>query len=281
MIIVALVILGLALGSFVNALVWRVREQEVESAKKKPDKAYLKTLSIRRGRSICPNCKHQLAAKDLLPLLSWLALKGKCRYCKKPISVQYPLVEAGTALLFVASYIWWPVALHGVQTALFATWLALAVGLVALLVYDLKWFLLPNRILYPLGCIATLYALIGIIASDNPAEALLNVILAVLIGGGLFYVLFQMSKGKWIGGGDVKLGWVLGLIVGTPAKSVLVIFLAALLGTIVSLPLLFAERLKKSSLIPFGPFLILAAIIVVFFGHDMLNWYHRTFFPYI
>src|SRR4051812_13278636 len=100
MIIAVLIVFGLCLGSFVNALVWRVHEQE---AAKKPNKK----LSVLNGRSMCPHCEHELAAKDLIPVLSWLSLGGKCRYCHKPISKQYPLVELLTALLVVGSYIWW------------------------------------------------------------------------------------------------------------------------------------------------------------------------------
>ena len=101
-----------------------------------------------------------------------------------------------------------------------------------------------------------------------------------MVGGGLFYVLFQVSKGKWIGGGDVKLGWVLGLFLATPGRSFLMIFLAATLGSLVSLPLLAGKRLHKNSVLPFGPFLIIAAIIVQLFGHSILHWYQRSFFPY-
>jgi leader peptidase (prepilin peptidase)/N-methyltransferase len=280
MIIAALFLLGLALGSFVNALVWRVHEQAKESTKQKPNKKYLQGLSIAKGRSICPHCKHQLATKDLIPLFSWLSLRGKCRYCNKPISNQYPVVELATALLFVASYTWWPFSFTNGQTAVFICWLGVLTGLMALLIYDLHWLLLPNRIMYPLGCIAGLMALISVGIAPSPLKSLINVILAVIVGGGIFYVLFQLSSGKWIGGGDVKLGWLLGLVVGTPAKSFLVIFLAAVLGTVVSVPLLASKRLKRNSTIPFGPFLIIAAIIVQLFGHTILHWYQRTFFPY-
>jgi prepilin signal peptidase PulO-like enzyme (type II secretory pathway) len=270
MIIAVLVVLGLMLGSFVNALVWRIHEQET---KKKTDKK----LSILNGRSMCPNCQHELAIRDLLPVLSWLRLGGKCRYCHKPISKQYPLVELLTSIVFVFSYIWWPQVLTGAQSVLFCLWLAILTGLIALLVYDLKWFLLPNRIVYPLSVVAAAFALGNIILADNPTVALIDTLLAVLVGGGIFYVLFQVSGGKWIGGGDVKLGWMLGLVMGTPARSVLMIFLASLLGSIVSLPLLFNHKLKRSSMIPFGPFLILAAILVQLFGADILDWYRQTF----
>lgn len=277
MIIVILAVVGLCLGSFVNALVWRVHEQAEHKTKKKADKTYLKRLAIGTGKSMCPHCHHDLAAKDLWPVVSWLSLGGKCRYCGKPISAQYPLVEVLTAALFVVSYIWWPTDVHGYQVGIFIAWLFLLIGLVALTVYDLRWYLLPNRILYPSGVAAFTMALIAIVNADNPATAILNAILAVAIGGGLFYVLFQVSKGKWIGGGDVKLGWLLGLAAGTPGKAVLFIFLGSVLGSLVSVPFLANGRMKRTSVIPFGPFLIAGLIITVLFGTDILNWYQNTF----
>lgn len=268
MIVAVFVVLGLCLGSFVNALVWRVHEQAKKSARSES-----RELSILHGRSICPSCKHTLGALDLLPLFSWLFLRGKCRYCKKPISVQYPLVEVATSLLFVASYIWWPVGLHSWQIAIFGLWLLLLTGLVALFVYDLRWYLLPNRILYPLGGLAGLMAVIAILSASRPFEALVNEVLAVAIGGGIFYLLFQLSGGKWIGGGDVKLGWLLGLVLGMPGKALLFIFLAAVLGTLASLPLLATNRLQRTSTIPFGPFLIVGAILAELFGASIIHWY--------
>jgi prepilin signal peptidase PulO-like enzyme (type II secretory pathway) len=280
MIIAVLAVVGLCFGSFENALVWRVHEQAAESRKKKPDQKYLTKLSVANGRSMCPDCKHELASKDLVPVLSWLSLKGRCRYCQKPISAQYPLVELATSGLFVASYIWWPVAFSHTQAAIFVLWLPLLVGLMALLVYDLRWTLLPNRIIYPLSVIALAQAIIVVASANRPASALLDMVLAVAIGGGIFYVLFQVSGGKWIGGGDVRLGWLLGLMAGTPARSFLLIFLAALAGSLVSLPLLLTHRLKRTSTIPFGPFLIVAIVIVQLFGHAMLLWYQKTFLSY-
>jgi len=276
MIIVALVVFGVCLGSFANALVWRVHQQAEEIEKKQPDGARLKDLSITQGRSMCPHCNHELAAKDLIPVLSWLSLAGKCRYCRKKISIQYPIVEISTALFFVGSYVWWPEPLIGIEILAFGLWLTILTGLMALLVYDLKWYLLPNRIVYPLAVLAGLLAVVETVTADNPLRAVISTALAVIIGGGIFYVLFQVSGGKWIGGGDVKLGWLLGLILATPANSFLMIFIAALLGSIVSVPLLLDKKLKRTSVIPFGPFLIIAAVLVQLFGTSLVNWYQHT-----
>ncbi len=280
MIIAILVVTGLCAGSFINALVWRLHEQAAETGKKKPDTRYLSQLSIRKGRSMCPHCKHELAANDLLPVISWLSLRGKCRYCHKPISIQYPVVEIAMVLLFIASYIWWPVALGGAQSVIFIFWLALLVGLIALFVYDLRWLLLPNKLVYPLLVVASLQAIIAITAASRPLTAFLNTLVAVIVGGGIFYIIFQISQGKWIGGGDVKLGWLLGLIVATPARGLLFIFLAAVTGSVVSLPLLATGKLKRSSVVPFGPFLIIGTIIVVLFGADILQWYKQSFITF-
>lgn len=273
MIIAILVVVGLCFGSFVNALVWRLHEQ---AAQKKPDDK----LSVTKGRSMCPACRHELAAKDLMPVLSWLALKGKCRYCGKPISAQYPLVELSTALLFAALYIWWPVPFTTAQTVIFVLWLALATGFMALIVYDARWMLLPNRIMSPVAGLAAIIAVIAAATAVRPGIAVLNIVLAVVVGGGLFYGLFAVSNGKWIGGGDVKLGWLLGLVAATPARSLLMIFIAAFLGSLTSVPLLLTKRMKRHSIIPFGPFLIVAAIIVQLFGHAILSWYQRTFLSF-
>lgn len=226
---------------------------------------------------MCTHCKHVLAAKDLVPVLSWLSLGGKCRYCGQPISAQYPLVELLTAALFVVSYIWWPTTVTGAQTDIFVLWLALLTGLIALSIYDLRWFLLPNSIIYPLTVIAVAQAAIVVFSSHEITTALLNVVLSFIIGGGIFYVLFQVSRGKWIGGGDVKLGALLGIIVGTPGRTILFIFLGSLLGSLVSLPLLASGRMKRTSALPFGPFLITGAIITVLFGGDILHWYQQAF----
>jgi len=252
MIIAVLVVIGVCLGSFVNALVWRVREQSLLS-EDVPKKKHFKTskvphdgngLSILNGRSMCPECRHVLAARDLIPVFSWLMLKGRCRYCSKPISIQYPLIELVTALLFVVSYLSWPTSFTHPEVAIFILWLGLLVGLIALIVYDARWLLLPNRIMYPLFVLAIATDVISIANSGDALRTLINIVLAFIVGGGIFYILFQVSGGKWIGGGDVKLGWLLGLIAGTPARSLLFIFIASIIGTLISLPLLAQKKIK-------------------------------------
>jgi len=290
MIIAILIILGLAFGSFVNALVWRIHKQGElgDGGSEITKKSHTRTVpnsklqtpnySVLKGRSMCPNCKHPLGFWDLVPIFSWLYLKGKCRYCQKPISWQYPAVELLTAALFVASYVFWPYQISAANYLLimFITWLVALVGLVALAVYDVKWMLLPDKIVYPLISIAATLTVFQFIFG-RPLADIKNIALAVLIGGGLFWLLFRLSKGNWIGGGDIKLGFLLGLILGQPTHAVLYIFMASLLGLLYSLPAMLVKRLKLTSKVPFGPMLIAGAIITMLFGQKLIDWYLAIF----
>jgi leader peptidase (prepilin peptidase) / N-methyltransferase len=269
----AFVLLGLGFGSFVNALVWRLHKQE--NSKSNKDKG---RYSITRGRSECVHCGHKLAARDLLPIVSWLSLRGRCRYCKKSISWQYPLVEASTAALFVGSWVFWPQPLNSLwQYAEFGVWLACIVGFVALIVYDLRWMLLPNKIIFPLLALASLAAVVEGLFIERSFAPILEAGIGVLIGGGLFYVLYLLSDGRWIGGGDVKLGFLLGALVGGPMPSILMLFLASLLGTLMVLPLVLRGKASGKTKIPFGPFLIVSAVIVMLFGQKIIDWYMNQF----
>lgn len=266
MIIAVLTVLGLCFGSFVEALTWRLHQQDLP---KKKRAASDKELSIATGRSMCPHCKHTLGALDLIPLFSWIALRGRCRYCKTPIGWQAPAIEAFMATLFVVSYAYWPRPLEGLGLFEFVLWLPALVGLVALLVYDLRWMLLPNRIVYPLTGLALIQVLGAALFLDAGFQYVLNAGFGLLIAGGIFYVLFQISKGEWIGGGDVKLGFALGLILGSATSALMMLFIASLLGTLVALPGLVSKRLSRTSKLPFGPFLIIATIIIVLFGANL------------
>jgi prepilin signal peptidase PulO-like enzyme (type II secretory pathway) len=267
--------LGVIFGSFVNALVWRMHEQEELVGKKgKAAQERRQALSISRGRSMCTHCGHELAAKDLVPVLSWLSLGGRCRYCHAAISVQYPLVEIVTGALFALSYVWWPLPLHGVGLFQFILWLVFVVGFVALAVYDIRWFLLPDRIVLPLALLAALQVIVVALWTGDWAK-LYEPLLALAIIFGLFWGLFQLSKGRWIGGGDVKLAVCLGLLAATPACAFLVIFGASLLGTLASAPLLAHGKQGLRRHIPFGPYLLAATFIVVLWGGSIVHWYQN------
>jgi prepilin signal peptidase PulO-like enzyme (type II secretory pathway) len=225
-----------------------------------------------RGRSECTNCHHPLAAKDLVPVVSWLTLGGKCRYCHKPIK-DSPLVELSVPLLFIGSYVWWPWALQGGGLVRFIFWLAFLVSFVILAIYDLRWKLLPDKVVYPLVGLAIVQTLLLIIFYSAGISVLWGALVGALIISGGFYVLFQVSAGRWIGGGDVKLGMVLGILCGGAWQAVLLLFIASLAGTIVTTPLLLNKKLKAKATIPFGPFLLFAAIVVELFGAAIIRWY--------
>lgn len=288
-IVVALVLFGLVLGSFVNALIWRFHAQDAIRDKlagedeegnpvKKPSvkeakklKAELHDLSMLHGRSMCSKCHHPLGAWDLVPFFSWAFLRGKCRYCKKPIE-DPPIIELVTPLLFIVSYFSWPLDMSGYGLLAFVVWLVLLVGFVALAAYDIRWFLLPDRIVWPLAGLVAVQVLLHAIVFHGGAHVLVSAIMGIVIDSGIFYVLYQVSKGEWIGGGDVKLGVILGMLAGGILPALLIIFIASLLGTLASIPMLIHKKLHRKMVIPFGPFLILAGIIIVLYGHQITSW---------
>lgn len=190
--------------------------------------------------------------------------------------MQYPAVELLTASLFALSYTFWPATLTLSGTLAFIVWLFSLIVLIALLVYDLKWMLLPNKMVAVLTTSSLILTALLTVAGSG-AVFVLEAIIGGVVFFGLFWGLFAVSKGKWIGGGDVKIAFALGLIAGSLQKTLLVIFLASVLGTLVITPLLFSKKLKMHAKIPFGPFLIIATIIVFLFGQQLIDWYLQTF----
>jgi prepilin signal peptidase PulO-like enzyme (type II secretory pathway) len=255
MIVILLIVVGLCFGSFINAFVWRFHEH-IDWSKK---------------RSECDYCRHVLSAFDLIPVFSWLALRGKCRYCHKALSWQYPLAELITAAIFCLSYIYWPFSLSGLGLFQFICWLVLIVGFVGLTIYDLRWRTLPNKFVFSITFLALAQLLVVSLVQGSVKHFIGGVIGAAVIAG-IFYIIFQISDGKWIGGGDVKLGICLGLIVGGPINAVLLIFIASLSGTLMAIPLLLRYKTVKIH-IPFGPFLMFATMVIFLFGNDFLSWY--------
>lgn len=257
--IIWLAVLGVCAGSFASALTWRIKNHK----------------DWVRGRSQCPKCGHQLAARDLIPLLSWLSQRGRCRYCRKKISPIYPLSELIMVANFTISYYFWPGGLSSASSKyLLAGWLIISIALFSLALYDLRWQLLPNKILYPAALIAITYRFIYILTySTDKSGELLQWLGAVAVASGIFWVIYQVSSGKWIGFGDVRLGLITGSVLGSVSKAVFMIFLASLLGVIVASPsvLINKEHLRKK--VAYGPYLILATAISLLFGGSIINWY--------
>jgi len=252
--------LGLAFGSFINALVWRLRHK----------KDWVK------GRSECTHCHHTLQVKDLIPILSWLWLRGKCRYCNKKIE-DSPLVELFTAGAFALSYLAWAEGFEGLGLLRFVLWLPLLVILIALAVYDIRYMELPDRLTGAAAVTVIGHLLIRLVIFDGRIDALTSAVLGFLTFGGLFYVLFQISSGRWIGGGDVKLGFVMGVWLGGILPNLLVIFIASLLGTAIAILLLITGRASLKTKIPFGPLLIIAIFTVQLYGERLVDFYKSTF----
>jgi len=238
-------IFGLSIGSFINCLIWRIHEK--------------KTIL---GRSFCPKCKHKLSWYDNIPLFSFFFLHGKCRYCGEKISWQYPIVELITAVLFVLAFF---IHFSGSNFLLIVRdWFLISV-MIVVFIYDLKYYLILDIISLP-------SILIIFIFNFFLGFNLLNLLISGIIGGSFFLFQFLISKGEWIGGGDIRLGILMGVALAWP-MSVIAILLAYIIGVIAVLPLLISKKKKFKSEIPLGIFLSTATIITLFWGEAILNWY--------
>lgn len=283
---VAAGLLGLAMGSFAGATVWRIRARQLVRDKKdgEPyDKTELKKLlpltksKLADDRSRCLHCHHVLRWYDLLPLVSWLSTKGRCRYCRKPIGRFEPLMEIGTAAVFIIfTYAWFNA--HGVESAgllILGLWLGALTMLAILFAYDLKWFLLPDAVVFPLIGLSALIAGLTYNAGYTPdlAAFLASLAGSILILAGLYFALWLVSKGEWVGFGDVKLGIALGLLLMDWKLSLLALFLANFIGTLIVLPGILTRKLGRQTQIPFGPLLIAGFFITLVSGQAIINGY--------
>ncbi len=242
-------IFGLIVGSFLNCVIYRFEIKE----------------SFLKGRSYCPKCKHQLNWYDLIPVFSYILLFGKCRYCKKPISLQYPLIELATGLLFLAVFN----PEHMVKTCYL---LLITCFLIIIFVYDLKHYIIPDKIVFPAIGVVLIYNLFLLFAGDYSLSQFLNMIYAGFWPAFFFFSLFIISQGKWLGFGDVKLAFFMGIFLGFP-KILAALFLAFFIGGIIGIGLIIARVKKIKSEIPFGPFLITGTYLAIFWGQGLFNWY--------
>lgn len=266
-------IFGLLFGSFLNVVIFWLESADQETGELGKQKKRENIL----GRSFCPSCKHQLNFLDLIPVLSWVILKGKCRYCKEKISVQYPLVELFTGLMFLTTFLY----LGGEDfSAIGLTKLLLLLIVNCLLlivfVYDLKHKIIPDRIILPSILLAFSYLLFAVWGGGLSFNSFLLTLVSAIVAGGFFYALAAVSDGKWMGGGDIKLAFLMGLILGFP--NILVgLFLGFILGSIFGVSLIAMRKAKLQSEIPFGPFLITGTWVALFWGYKIVQWYMRAF----
>lgn len=287
---VAVAVLGLVVGSFAGAQVWRLRRQQLHEDKaagepySKREFARLNKLAPQPGkpdRSRCLHCGHALAWYDLVPLLSWFSTKGRCRYCQKAIGAFEPTIELATMAVFLVSYVWWPYDLSDpFGLALLGIWLGALVPAAILFAYDAKWSLLPDIANYMYIVIASCYAALALYAGvTTPAQ----LVLSVSIIAGLYAGLYYFSRWRygqdatWVGFGDVKLSLALGLLALEWQTAFIAVFAANLLGTILVLPGILRRTIGRGAQIPFGPLLLTGTLVAVLASDWIMDWYIELF----
>lgn len=240
---IASIVLGLIVGSFLSMLIPRLHEE-------KP--------GIVNGRSECPHCGHRLGVLDLVPLLSYLFLRGRCHYCKKAISAWYPLTELSTALLFGSLF------LREGDWGHFL-WLApLFAVLVFIFFYDLRYKEIHDAVMAP----GIVWALL---ASYTIGDLKMSLIGAA-IGITFFGLQYLISKGRWIGSGDLRIGAFMGILLGWPGTLV-GLFLSYILGSVIGVALLALKKAGPGTAVPLGPFLVLGTLLSFFWGDPLLAFY--------
>ncbi len=247
-------LIGTAIGSFLNVCIDRLPERQ----------------SLLHPPSHCPACQRRIAIKDLIPVFSYLWLRGRCRYCRAPIPKRVPWVEMGTGLLF--AFLWWQYGLAP-ELGIMIFYLCL---LIIIFVIDLERGVILNRVVYPAAAIALIIAaftsITGVFTS-NPG------IVRVLIGGGvglMIMLLLSLIYRGGIGMGDVKMAGLVGLLMGFPLVLVS-LFLAVVSGGLVAMVLLLLKIKQRKQTIPFGPFLSLGAMVTLLWGASILDWYQQLF----
>ena len=244
-------VFGLIVGSFLNCVIYRLEEKE----------------SFLKGRSYCPKCRHKLSWLDLIPVFSFLILRGKCRYCSSKIAIQYILVELSTAILFLLLLL----NSQNIPYLIYGT--IITSFLIIIFVYDLKYYIIPDRVIFPaILAIGIWYLLASIFLNFYTRQEILNVIFSAFGTAGFFLFIILISKGKWMGLGDVKLAFLMGLFLGFP-KILLGLILAFWSGAIIGIITIILKKKKLSAEIPFAPFLVFGTLVSFFWGQEVINWY--------
>ncbi|HUW21741.1 MAG TPA: prepilin peptidase [Candidatus Bathyarchaeia archaeon] len=258
-----LFLLSLAVGSFLNVVVYRLNNPDSVPNRKRKDSGIFFLLG---GRSFCDKCRHQLSWSDNIPLISFIVLKRKCRYCRKPISWQYPLVELATAVWSIIIYNWVKLK-FGINLPVLGYYLFISYCLIALFVSDLLYQTLPDPVSYLAILITGVHQLINWHLAS---------LLATLGAAAFFLFLHVVTKGKGMAIGDAKLVFLLGLFLGWPVLAI-GLYLAFLTGAVIGVILILAGRAKLGKPIPFGPFLIASAWLALFTAKEIIALYLSGF----
>lgn len=247
-------ILGLFIGSFLNVLVDRIPKGE----------------SPIKGRSHCDKCKEILRWYDLIPLLSFISLKGKCRYCHTSLSLYYPIVELTTGAMFVLVLLFARSMNHELRIMDLGYYLFVISGFIVIFFVDLKYGIIPDKIVFPSIVVSFIYLLFAF-------YSLFITHLVAALGAGLFFLLlFLVTQGRGMGFGDVKLAFLMGLILGFP-NIIVSLYIAFLTGAIIGCILVIWRRKKIfGTAIPFGPFLAIGTLIAIFFGDFLTQIFLRV-----
>ncbi|MDP1629333.1 MAG: prepilin peptidase [bacterium] len=311
--LILIFIFGLAVGSFLNVVIWRLprREPMVILRGLPQGSARWRTAGWRivKSRSRCPCCRKILRWFELIPLFSFIIQKGRCRRCFESISWQYPLVEFFTGLVFLA--VFWRIFFLAAGESVFAVpfgweslwfsavlWWFYASVLIVIFVYDLKYYLIPDRILFPAIGVAFFsnlfldaaprfltFSLIELgsrfaYQTGPRSDFFLSGATAAFLFALFFFILFFVSRGRWLGFGDVKLAVFLGLILGFPAV-IWGAFWAFFLGSLAGVALIILGKKGFKSEVPFGPFLCLGTFLTFLFGFKFFEWYNNIPFTII
>ena len=272
--VVMVAIFSLVIGSFLNVVIYRLPkmmendwQQEYQAYFNADTAAAPARFNLAVPRSACPACNAPVQARDNVPVISWLLLKGKCRSCSAPISARYPVVEALTAVL--SAVVAWKLG-FGLAAAviIFTTWV-----LIALTFIDIDKMLLPDQLTLPLLWLALLFSLSDS-AFVNPAQAIVGAAAGYLSLWSVYW-LFKLLTGKeGMGYGDFKLLAVFGALLGA-SQLPLIILLSSLVGAVVGITLLSVQGKDKATPIPFGPYIAAAGWIALLWGEQLTNAYLR------
>lgn len=247
MIYILIIILGFSFGSFGSMLIHRLHTKEG---------------GILTGRSFCPKCRTTLGIRDLVPVISYLVNKFKCRFCKEPIAFRYPLLEicmAGVFLLTTAL-----IGTGDVTKGIF--YLFIAFVFVVLSFYDFLFKEVPDVISLPAVFVTVLYILINQVMTVQ--ELLIGMAIPIVF----FSALYFGSQGRWLGGGDIRIGALMGALLGYPMIFIGLLF-GYLFGSIYSVTGLILKKFDRKAQIPFVPFLLLGTYVALFWGEVFSEWY--------